>query len=176
MTALPKDFLSNTGAEPRPKGRRQERMPRIHAIPVMPAQETEMGNTAPVTLPVQELPTALQVLSQLQRATTVVTLGLVTVALGVYGWTVYTPMQWSREYTKLKTLQQTERQLLANTESIKNQLARQAEQPQSGLVKVSPQQNIFLPATMIPPPPAVQEKATAGTALPLVMAHKPLAY
>ncbi|BFM38930.1 hypothetical protein OLK001_08560 [Synechocystis sp. LKSZ1] len=137
-----------------------------------------MGPPSPVTLQVQELPTALLVLSHFQRATTVLTLGLVTLALGIYGSTVYTPMQWSREYARLKTLQQTERQLLANTESIKNQLAQQAEQPNSGLVKVSPQQNIFLPTSALPSQPLTRESTTVATVstLPLVLNHKPLAY
>lgn len=179
MTALPKDFLPTAAPKPQPRSRRRQgRILPIHAVPTVREQATETSAAPPVGLHIQALPTALQVLSQLQRTTSVLALGLVTVTLGVYGWTVYTPMQWSREYTKLKTLQQMERQLLANTESLKNQLARQAEQPSSGLVTVSPQQNIFLPTSVVSQKSAPQQSSAAATTVPLpgLSAHQPLAY
>lgn len=98
-----------------------------------------------IASPQQQLPTALQVLLSFQQATSLITLGIVGVVLGIYGWTVYTPLQWSQAYQQLKTLQKTERQLIVNTEAIKHQLAQEADRPNSGLVNPSPDQNIFLP-------------------------------
>jgi hypothetical protein len=92
------------------------------------------------------LPTSVQVLLRFQQVTSCITLGVVATVLGVYGWTVYTPSLWSKEYKELKALQQTERQLITNTEAIKHQLAQEADRPSSGLVNPSPGQNLFLPA------------------------------
>ncbi|MEB3159884.1 MAG: hypothetical protein VKL20_00345 [Synechocystis sp.] len=132
---------------------------------------------APTTLtsPQQQLPTALQVLLGFQQATSLITFGVVGIVLGVYGWTVYTPLQWSQEYQQLKALQKTERQLIANTEAIKHQLAQEADRPSSGLVNPSPDQNIFLPTK--------QSDMIAPKAQPIAANHpslsftvKPIAY
>lgn len=109
-------------------------------------KQPPLPKTAPLTfLPKQQLPTALQVLLGFQQATSWITLGVVCITLGIYGWTVYTPLRWSQKYQQLQALQKTERQLVANTEAIKHQLAQEADLPSSGLVNPSPDQNIFLP-------------------------------
>lgn len=122
-----------------------------------------------------QLPTALQVLLGFQQTTSWMTLGIVGVVLGIYGWTVYTPLLWSQEYKELKALQKTERQLIANTEAIKHQLAMEADRPNSGLVNPTPGQNIFLPAKQSD---MIAAKAPAATATPtaLNLAVKPVAY
>jgi hypothetical protein len=127
------------------------------------------------TSPQQQLPTSLQVLLGFQQTTSWITLGVVTVVLGIYGWTVYTPLLWSQEYKQLKALQKTERQLIANTEAIKHQLAKEADRPSSGLVNPSPEQNIFLPtkqSDMIAP----KAENVAVTPPSLSFTVKPIAY
>jgi len=123
----------------------------------------------------QQLPTALKVLLGFQQTTSLMTLGIVGVVLGIYGWTVYTPLLWSSEYQQLKALQKTERQLIANTEAIKHQLAQEADRPSSGLVNPSPGQNIFLPAKqsdMIAP----KAETVVATPPSLSFTVKPIAY
>ncbi len=108
------------------------------------------------------LPLWLRWLVRVQRGSMVVTFVLAIAALVVYSSTVYTQNLWSKEYRKLKTLQRSERQLVAAGEVLKNQLAQQAERPGSGLVPKSPDSSLYLPpspprplldtATVTPPP------------------------
>jgi hypothetical protein len=88
---------------------------------------------------------------RLQQASSVITFSLILTTLGVYAWTVYVPKLWSKEYRNLETLQRHERHLTATNESIKNQLAQQAEKPEAGLSNPHPAQSIFLPETPVKP-------------------------
>ena len=138
-------------------------------------RRSQPQTTPLITPPQQQLPTALQVLLGFQQTTSLVTLAIVGVVLGIYGWTVYTPLLWSKEYQQLKALQKTERQLVANTEAIKHQLAQEADRPNSGLVKASPDQDIFLPtkqSDMIAP----KAQQIAATPPSLSFTVKPIAY
>lgn len=140
-----------------------------------PRRRARTPATPLTTSPQQQLPTSLQVLLGFQQTTSLITLGVVTVVLGIYGWTVYTPLLWSQEYKQLKALQKTERQLIANTEAIKHQLAQEADRPSSGLVNPSPNQNIFLPtkqSDMIAP----KAEKVAVTPPALSFTVKPIAY
>ncbi|MBE9196886.1 hypothetical protein IQ219_16595 [Synechocystis sp. LEGE 06083] len=146
--------------------------------PAFPSRRTAVAASQPtplITSPRESLPTSLQVLLRFQQATSCLTLGVVATVLGIYGWTVYTPTLWSKEYQQLKALQQTERQLITNTEAIKHQLAQEADQPSSGLVKANPNQNIFLPA-QASAPPASPDHATVASATNFNIATRPVAY
>ncbi len=96
------------------------------------------------TPPSQPLSPKLHFLQTLQKTFSCLSFALVCAALGTYGWTVYAPKLWSQEYRKLEALQQHERQLTATNEILKNQLANQAEQPNSRLSQVKPSDNIFI--------------------------------
>ncbi|WP_224412412.1 hypothetical protein [Oscillatoria salina] len=95
----------------------------------------------------RKMPLWLRLLMLLQYSSSVVTFSLVTATLIIYAWTVYTQQQWSKEYKKLETLQRNERQLTTTNESLKNQLAEQAESPEAGLVPPNPSNTIFLTPT-----------------------------
>lgn len=69
---------------------------------------------------------------------------LLASALGIYTWSVCMPKLWKQEYEKLETLQRQERHFTAMSETLKDRLAQQAEQPEAGLGKVNPAQMIFL--------------------------------
>lgn len=73
-----------------------------------------------------------------------VTFSLLGSTLAIYAWTVYIPKVWDQEFQKLETLQRYERHLLATNETIKHQLAEQAEKPVSGFRDPQPFQTIFL--------------------------------
>lgn len=79
-----------------------------------------------------------------QKVTSAVTLSLLGATLGIYAWTVYIPKVWDKEYGKLETLQRHERHLLATNETLKHQLAEQAERPETGFGNPRPFQTIFL--------------------------------
>jgi hypothetical protein len=64
--------------------------------------------------------------------------------LTVYGWTVYVQQRWGQEYSKFETLKKQERQLISGNEALKNQMAQQAESPNSGLMVPDPNHTIFL--------------------------------
>ncbi|MGL5035353.1 MAG: hypothetical protein ACRC6M_16320 [Microcystaceae cyanobacterium] len=168
MTALPKDFAHIS--RPRSRRRSDRSSARNNMVPlVKPDSYIHSVGTQDyetLTLPNSELPTSLQFLQKFQQATTVLTLGFVAAALGLYAFTVYTPKSWSKEFDKLQTLQKYERQMVASNEAIKHQLAEQAVTPRSGLVKVAPQQNIFLTSTassLKPIPPKAESAASKLT-------------
>jgi hypothetical protein len=178
MTALPKEFV--TAAHPRTRRGRRALPNRQRTVPI------EIGNIdsqsdfepsdkrPPLELLQKPLPTSLQFLLRFQQASSVLTLGLVGIVLGVYAWTVYTPKAWSHEFHKLQMLQRHERQLVANNESIKHQLAEQAAKPSSGLVNTTPQQNIFLAAS--PNKLSLSRTKSIQSPTPLRMPNKPIAY
>lgn len=82
----------------------------------------------PAPSAVRKLPTAspvpnwLRLLIQAQRGSLIVTFALVIATLMVYGGTVYMQQLWSKEYRKLKTMQRSERQMLAASEVLKIKL------------------------------------------------------
>lgn len=162
MTALPKNFSASSS-----------RSQASGSAPSRRRRNLQVVTNSPAQFPVPELPTALKVLQDFQQTTSFVTFLLVFATLGFYGWTVYTPIRWTQEYNKLQHLQQSERQLRLNTEALKQQLALQAEKPGSGLVKVAPQQNIFLPAA---PSPLPKKTKVASVPRNLPLENKPLSY
>ncbi|GET40838.1 hypothetical protein [Microseira wollei] len=102
------------------------------------------GETAKLVPQSESMPVWLTWLIRWQRRSSVVTFFLVSATLAVYGGTVYTQQLWNREYRQLETLQLQQRQLTAASEVLKNQLADQAEQQDTGLVPATPNNNLFL--------------------------------
>lgn len=94
----------------------------------------------------QAYPNWLKTLIMMQRSSGIIMFALVTVMLTIYGSTVYTQKLWTKEYRKLDHLQRQERQMTAANEVLKNQLAQEAENPETGLVPPDPAKTIFLPA------------------------------
>ncbi|MBC6481859.1 MAG: hypothetical protein GDA56_32940 [Hormoscilla sp. GM7CHS1pb] len=81
----------------------------------------------------------------LERCVSVVTIALGAATVTVYGLTVSSGQQWSRDYNSLQSLQRYERQLRVANEVLKNQMAEQAENPDTGLVPQNPTNTIFIP-------------------------------
>ncbi|PZV17887.1 MAG: hypothetical protein DCF22_03050 [Leptolyngbya sp.] len=117
------------------------------------------------------LPNWLRLLMQAQRGSLVVTFALVVATLMVYGGTMYMQQLWGKEYRKLKTMQRSERQMLAASEVLKNQIIQQAESPNSGLVAKTPQHTLILESapirTVKPAAIPVVIRAEASTNAPL---------
>ena len=77
----------------------------------------------------QPQPVWLRSLLQAQRASSVVAVMLLGGPLSLYGLTVYGEQRWSQDYQKLETLRLQEQQLSAASEVLKNQLAKEAQNP-----------------------------------------------
>ncbi|WP_017715120.1 hypothetical protein [Kamptonema formosum] len=111
----------------------------LTAVPPRTASQTVKVLPAPATLPLW-----LRALLGVQRASSVLTLLLVVACLSVYGWTVCSQQMMRQQSRKLETLRRQEGQLAVANETLKNQLAKQAEHPGSGLVSPTPDRMIFL--------------------------------
>jgi len=108
----------------------------------------------------------------LERCVSVVTIALGAATLTVYGLTVSSGQQWSRDYNILQSLQRDERQLRVATEVLTNQMAEQAENPDTGLVPQNPTNTIFIP-------PASERLSSAISPIPATTAGQltmPLGY
>ncbi len=130
-------------------------------------QKVEKLNTAPLANPIWLSP-----LLFIQRSSDIVTFILVASTLSLYSWTVYTQQQWSQDYRKLENLQRDERHLTTTNAVIKDQLAKQAEKPATGLVSPQPANTIFL----TPAPQRQVRTNPTKTASSEQVAKNPLGY
>ncbi|MBW4491601.1 MAG: hypothetical protein KME26_00525 [Oscillatoria princeps RMCB-10] len=111
----------------------------LTAVPPMTASQTVKVLPAQATPPLW-----LRALLGVQRASSVLTLLLVVACLSVYGWTVYSQQMMRKQSRQLEILRRQEGQLAVANETLKNQLAKLAEHPGSGLVSPAPDRMIFL--------------------------------
>jgi hypothetical protein len=149
--------------------RRRRRRSRSRQAIATPPQVVDEKVVRSLSQP--ELPAWLQTLIRFQRLSSAMTLGLMGLALAVYGWTVYTQQRWGEGYRKLEALEKQEQQMTATNEILKNQMARQAES-QAGLISPDPSSLIFtVPA---PPRAPIQPDVTSPTDQPIP--NRPLGY
>ena len=87
--------------------------------------------------------------------------GLIMAVLTTYGSLVSAQRQWTKEFSQLETLRQTERQLVAANEVIKNQAAQESVGNKE-LGKVDPASRVYIPA----PNPVVLASVKAPTPTP----------
>lgn len=130
--------------------RRRKVTPSYH--PLANRQVTVKSTVATATLhnfKTQQIPVKLQVLLLLQKTSFALALLSTVTSLGLYIATVRIPQLWSQEYKKLETLQQQERQLTAINESLKYQLAREAEQQNNNLSLQQPNEAVFIPPARV---------------------------
>ncbi|MEG3880886.1 hypothetical protein QT972_26335 [Microcoleus sp. herbarium7] len=92
----------------------------------------------------QRHPVWLRSLLRVERASCAAAVLLLGGALTLYGLTVYSEQRWSQEYQKLETLRLREQQLSAASEVLKHQLAKEAQNPETGLAPQKPADTIFL--------------------------------
>lgn len=101
--------------------------------------------SAPIDLPKQpRLPFGLRLLHRVQQGSTVLTGLLVTGALVVYGSSVYLDRSTNQAMVQLNALQSESQQLTTANESIKQSLAEQAVQEDSGLAPYQPGDMLFV--------------------------------
>ncbi len=129
---------------------------------------TLRGKLQPLVLP-SHLPSWLQSLMQVQRGVLVGTIVLSTVALGTYGWSVYSQQQWGMAYNQLQRLQRNERQLISGNEMMKNQIAQQVDPKTLGLAPQKADDVIFIKpeSGAVAPPDEAAPTAPTDRAQPL---------
>ena len=99
---------------------------------------------------------SLQLLKVLQISSSGVAAVMMLSSIGVYLSTVRIPQLWSQEYETLEDLQRQERQLVALDESLKYEIAQQAEQPELEMSAIASENTMFLQARSVKP----QESST----------------
>lgn len=113
-------------------------------------------------------PRWLQSLTALQHTSAAIAFLIGGVAIGFYASTVHAQQQWGRTYRQLENLQRQETQLTAAHEMLRQQLAQEAELPQSGLVPPSSDTVLFLePADPRPAPPPPQDPPLSNYSYPI---------
>ncbi|BAU45053.1 hypothetical protein [Leptolyngbya sp. O-77] len=142
------------------------------------ARSTRQQGDRPVvqSIPVARKPRWLNQLLRTQRASTVITTGLVTLSFAMYGWTVYIQHLWRGEFDRMQALERQERQLTAASETLRQHLANQAERPDSGLILPTPESAIFLPAPSPTPAQSPVQSPAPETAVPPLPVDVPMAY
>ncbi|MBE9061327.1 hypothetical protein [cf. Phormidesmis sp. LEGE 11477] len=115
---------------------------------------------APIELPKQpRLPFGLRLLHRVQQGSTVLTGLLVTSALVAYGSSVYIDRSTNQALAQLNALQSESQQLTTANESIKQSLAEQAIEENSGLEPYAPDDMLFItPEPRRAPVKDVEEK------------------
>jgi hypothetical protein len=91
------------------------------------------------------VPVWLKSLLTLQQVSTILFCSIFGLSSIVYGYTVYTQNEWKSKHGQLKRLQKQERQQGVMNENLKQEMAKTAEQPESGLVAPSPDKIVFIP-------------------------------
>jgi hypothetical protein len=108
--------------------------------PVSPAQR---GSLRPLPV-VDNRPGWLRKLIGLQTAVAGTTLVLIASALGVYGWSVHSQQSWGDSYRRLEVLRRNERQLMAGTEMLKQNIAETANPKTLGLEVRKSENAVFI--------------------------------
>lgn len=174
MSAVPKPVSygdRSPSRPPLPRGAARRSHPPRSQGRANPAASTRVATNSAASGVVQPMPKSvpwplwLRLMGVLQQMTSIASFSLVVSALVVYGWTVYSQRLWDREYRRLEGIQQQERQITTANEMLKSQLAQEAEDPSTGLVKPSMDQAIFLqPAPQRPQrsPAPVQRTLPSG--------------
>lgn len=138
---------------------------RLAAVPQAPQRQFQQVNQSSSVrrLPARPaLPIWLRLLMRLQQGSAIVAIGIGIAVAAAYSSTVYIQQVWGAGYRTLKQQERDQRQMRTVGEVIKDQLAQQAAQPDSGLTNRTPEQMIFLPRSPQPPtPPAATSNPAA---------------
>ncbi|AFZ31406.1 hypothetical protein Glo7428_2911 [Gloeocapsa sp. PCC 7428] len=143
---------------------------RVRPTGNFPQGTTTRHPTSVPILPSARKPLWLIRLSVLQRSSTVVLFFLIATVLALYTGTIYSQRKWYQSYEKRENLQRQERQITTAIEVLKNKMAQQAEQPETGLLPADPTQAIFLkPAPQRPARPV--ETIVSATSMTRKSSH-----
>jgi hypothetical protein len=105
----------------------------------------------------------LKVLRLFQQSSCVLAFSLVIATSIVYVSSFYLPQKWSKQYKQLTILQRQERELTRVNESLKKQLAQQAQSPDAGLESFDPTKAIFIEPAENSVNTATKDKSNSNT-------------
>ncbi|WP_052055750.1 hypothetical protein [Myxosarcina sp. GI1] len=109
--------------------------------------------TTPTTKLIEAKPARLRLLMKIQQGSFGLALASMASSVGLYLATVSIPQVWSQEYQYLETLQRQERQLTEINETLKYQMARQAERNNSGITTFEEDSAVFVTPAEVKPKP-----------------------
>ncbi|OUC12906.1 MAG: hypothetical protein B0A82_20010 [Alkalinema sp. CACIAM 70d] len=113
------------------------------------------------------LPSWLKSLLQVQQWSVGITLVLAGSAIVTYGLTIYSQQLWGKEFARLEQFRRNERQLTANSELMKNEIARNAKPADYGLVPRSTDHLILIKPAPPRPPKEVQSPDQEAQSRPI---------
>jgi hypothetical protein len=119
------------------------------------------------------VPLWLKYLLTMQRGALAVFCGVFCLSAIGYGYTVYTQDLWKNQHGQLRRLQLQERQQAVMNENLKQEAAKKAEDPSSGLLAPNPERIVFIPSA--PQRPA-KSLPTHHTPQPMPTSKVPLGY
>jgi hypothetical protein len=97
-------------------------------------------------LPSNAAPAWLKCLIAVQQGAAIVFCSVLGLSVVVYGYTARTQDTWKAQHKQLKRFQAQEHQQAAMSENLKQDLAKKAEEPNSGLVDPNPNRMVFIPS------------------------------
>ncbi|MGB3788386.1 MAG: hypothetical protein WA949_10270 [Phormidesmis sp.] len=121
----------------------------ISTLPARRVQKDELVDRSSVLIPIElpkqtPLPLGLRLLHRVQQGSTVLTGLLIASALVIYGSSVYVDKSTNQALAQLNALQSESQQLTTANESIKQSLAEQAIEADSGLKPYEPRDMLFV--------------------------------
>lgn len=120
------------------------------------------------TLPTPpSLPSWLRSLLQVQQWSVGITLVLAGSAIVTYGLTIYSQQLWGKEFARLEQFRRNERQLTANSELMKNEIAKTANPADYGLVPRNRDHLIMIKPAPPRPPKEVKSPDQEAQARPI---------
>ena len=131
----------------------------LEATPPAPARSPSI---ATISGRKQVYPRGLRLLVLAQRGSFIGAAVVTAAALTLYGWTVYSQQQWSRQYSRFKMLQLHEQRLVTATGALEAQVLQSSDNTDSTLQPILPGDVVELapaplrPAAPSPPPPVSQ--------------------
>jgi hypothetical protein len=158
--------LNTPDLESLPEPQRRTSVTRAPKSPVVGANSTQSQQQVR-QLPQNAAPAWLTSLLAVQKGAAIVFSSVLGLSVAVYGYTARTQDTWKAQHKQLKRFQTQEHQQAVMAENIKHDLARQAQQPESGFVDPSPKRMVFIPsapqrpvkAPASPAPPASAPKS-----------------
>lgn len=114
-----------------------------HRITAKNNRHITISKLRPAKFTKGKIPVELQLLMLFQKASFGLALISMASSMALYLATVRIPQLWSREYRNLETLQRQERQLTEINETLKYQMARQAERKDE-LSRLKPDDAVFV--------------------------------
>ncbi|MBF2080057.1 MAG: hypothetical protein IGR76_16445 [Synechococcales cyanobacterium T60_A2020_003] len=139
------------------QARQSSAQPKLRPSTVRANKRATQASVRSLPQPLSQ-PLWLQMLIYAQKGSTVLMVSSVAAMLSVYGWTVHIQDSWGRDYQKLQSLLQQERQLTTSNEALKQQIAKMAEDPSARMALPAPSQMLFVDPAPVREPQVIETR------------------